>query len=111
MICKGSDLQNAGVTALFSSGYASAGGILVTEDNLRNSAMVFTVRRLVRQTWLNDRDQFLIPNKPIPPEFAGDCLIWMICAAHGPLFARGSACVFDCPRSHESRKPAGRYYT
>ncbi|MCC4298402.1 hypothetical protein [Aurantimonas coralicida] len=78
MICKGSDLQNAGVTALFSSGYASAGGILVTENNLRNSAMVFTVRRLVRQTWLNDRDQFLIPNNPIPPEFAGDCLIWML---------------------------------
>ncbi|WP_439567755.1 hypothetical protein [Sphingopyxis sp.] len=78
MISKGSDLQNADVTVLFSSGYASAGGFLVTEENLSQSAVVFTARRIIRQTWLNDRDQFLIPSEAIPEEMMNDCLIWML---------------------------------
>lgn len=78
MISKGSDLQNADVTVLFSSGYASAGGFLVTEENLWQSAVVFTARRIIRQTWLNDRDQFLIPSEEIPEEMANDCLVWML---------------------------------
>ncbi|GGD31500.1 hypothetical protein [Aureimonas glaciei] len=78
MICNGSDIQHAGDTALFSSGYCSAGGFLVTKTNLRKAAMVFTARRIIRKTWLNDRDQFLIPSQPIPDRFASDSLIWML---------------------------------
>jgi len=78
MISKGSDLQNADVTVLYSSGYASAGGFLVTKGNLTKAAIVFTARRIIRQTWLNDRDQFLTPQEPIPEELANDCLIWML---------------------------------
>lgn len=79
MICKGSDLQNASTqTALLSSGYCSAGGLFVTRDNLWQSAVVFAVRRLIKPTWLNDRDQFLIPTKELTDEFKTDCLIWML---------------------------------
>jgi hypothetical protein len=78
MICKGSDFQNSRTVALMSSGYASAGGILVTENNLREAAIVFTARRLIRQTWLNDRDQFLVPSNSVSDEFANDCLVWML---------------------------------
>ena len=79
MICKGSDMQNAGTqTALLSSGYCSAGGFFVTEKNLWQSAIVFAVRRLIKQTWLNDRDQFLQPSEPLTNEFQTDCLIWML---------------------------------
>lgn len=79
MICKGSDLQNAGTqTALLSSGYCSAGGFFVTEDNLWQSAIIFSVRRLIKPTWLNDRDQFLQPIQPLSDEFKNDCLIWML---------------------------------
>jgi hypothetical protein len=79
MICKGSDLQNAGTqTALLSSGYCSAGGFFVTEENLSQAAIVFSVRRLIKQTWLNDRDQFLQPTAPLSDEFKSDCLIWML---------------------------------
>ena len=78
MICNGSDLQHAGATAIFSSGYNSAGGFLITKDNLPMAAMVFTVRRIIRKTWLNDRDQFLIPTAPVDAEFSNDCLIWML---------------------------------
>jgi len=78
MICKGSDFQNSNSVALFSSGYASAGGILVTENNLRECAIVFTARRLIKQNWLNDRDQFLAPTQDVSDEFANDCLVWML---------------------------------
>lgn len=79
MICKGSDLQNAATqTALLSSGYCSAGGLFVTEGNLWQAAIIFTVRRVIKQTWLNDRDQFLQPTAPLPDEFKSDCLIWML---------------------------------
>jgi hypothetical protein len=48
------------------------------ENNLWQVAIVFTVRRIIKQTWLNDRDQFLKPTGPITTEFKLDCLIWML---------------------------------
>lgn len=76
---KGSDLQNAGSnTALFSSGYCSAGGMLVTEQNVDQVAVVFTVRRIIKHTWVNDRDQLLAPTVTLPGEFVDDCLVWML---------------------------------
>lgn len=79
MICKGNDFQNAGnATALLSSGYNSAGAFFITPDNLWQAAIVFAVRRLIKPTWLNDRDQFLQPSEEITSEFKSDCLIWML---------------------------------
>ena len=78
-MCKGSDLQNSGSnTAIFSSGYCSAGGMLVTRDNIDQVAVCFTARRIIKHTWVNDRDQFLAPNEPLPDEFVSDCLVWML---------------------------------
>ncbi len=77
--CAGNDLQNAGSkTMLFSSGYGSARGFFVNPQNLAETAVVFAVRRLVKQTWLNDRDQFLQPTSPLTDAFKTDCLIWML---------------------------------
>lgn len=78
MICPGGDIQHASLTALLSSGYCSAGGFFVTEDNLSKAAIVFAVRRLIKPTWLNDRDQFLQPSEPLSDEFKTDCLMWML---------------------------------
>lgn len=79
MLSGGNDLQHAGQqTVLFSSGYGSARGFFVTPDNLWKAAIVFTVRRLIKATWLNDRDQFLQPTKELTDEFKNDCLIWML---------------------------------
>ncbi len=79
MICKGSDLQNAATqTALLSSGYCSAGGFFVTDKNLWQSSVIFCVRRLIKGTWLNDRDQFLQPTHSLSDEFKTDCLMWML---------------------------------
>lgn len=79
--CNGNDFQNAGtMTALFSSVHSigHAGGYFVTPENLWQAAVVFTVRRIIPQTWLNDRDQFLQPSQPLSDEFKSDCLVWML---------------------------------
>lgn len=79
LMCKGSDLQNAGGnTALFSSGYCSAGGMLITKHNVDQCCVVFTVRRIIKHTWSNDRDQFFAPSKPLANEFLCDCLVWAL---------------------------------
>jgi hypothetical protein len=77
--CAGNDLQNATAkTMLFSSGYGSARGFFVNGTNLWQAAIVFAVRRLIKPTWLNDRDQFLQPSQPLSDEFKSDCLVWML---------------------------------
>jgi hypothetical protein len=73
-----SDMQNAHLTALLSSGYSSPGAFFINAENLRQAAIIFTVRLLIKQTWLNDRDQFLQPTAPLSEEFKNDCLIWML---------------------------------
>lgn len=78
LISLGSDVQHSMQTALLSSGYCSAGGLLVTRANVDQVAVVFTVRRIVKHTWVNDRDQFTAPSKKLTAEFANDCLIWML---------------------------------
>lgn len=79
MDCAGNDLQHAEQhTVIFSSGYGSAGGFLITDKNLWQAAIVFAARRLIAPTWLNDRDQFLQPTEPLSEEFKTDCLIWML---------------------------------
>lgn len=77
--CAGNDFQNAvAKTFLISSGYSSARGFFVTPENLWQAAIVFSVRLLIKPTWLNDRDQFLQPSQPLSEEFKSDCLVWML---------------------------------
>ncbi|MFZ2854137.1 MAG: hypothetical protein WAZ34_08500 [Rhodocyclaceae bacterium] len=79
MLVNSNMLQNAStLTALFSSGFGSAGAFFVTPENLWQAAIVFSVRRLIKPTWLNDRDQFLQPTSTLTAEFKSDCLVWML---------------------------------
>ena len=86
MLCDSNDVQHAEQeTAVFSSVHSigHAGGFFITPENLLQAVAVFSVRKLIRPTWLNDRDQFLQPTAPLSDEFKIDCLIWT-------LFNRGN---------------------
>lgn len=77
--CPGNDLQQAGkLTCILSSGFASGRGFFITPDNLWKVAIMFSVRLLIKPTWINNRDQFLQPNKELSEEFKNDCLMWML---------------------------------
>jgi hypothetical protein len=79
MLSNSNMLQNASkLTAIFSSGFGSAGAFFITPENLWKVAIVFSVRKLIKPTWLNDRDQFLQPSSTLTEEFKNDCLIWML---------------------------------
>ena len=79
MYCGGNDFQHAEQqTIIFSSVYSGGHGYYITPENLWNIAIIFTVRRLFKPTWLNDRDQFLQPKEELTEEFKADCLIWML---------------------------------
>lgn len=79
MYCNSNDLQNATKqTALTSSVFSTGNGFYITPQNLWQASIIFTVRRLIKQTWVNDRDQFLQANQDLADEFVNDCLIWML---------------------------------
>lgn len=75
------DFQNAQTGTLITSSIytgRNGGGVYLDEQNLWQAAIVFSVRRLIKPTWLNDRDQFLQPSQPLSEEFKNDCLVWML---------------------------------
>lgn len=79
MYCGVNDLQHAEQqTIIFSSQYGGGNGFYINSENLWQSAIIFSVRRLVIPTWLNDRDQFLQPTETLTDEFKNDCLVWML---------------------------------
>lgn len=76
LMCKGNELVNQNSTAIFSAPYASAGALSITKNNFEKSMMIHAVRRIPKQTWINDRDQFYIPISNPSQEFILDCLVW-----------------------------------
>jgi hypothetical protein len=79
MYCGVNDLQHAEQqTVVYSSVYGGGNGFYITPANLWQAAIVFSMRRAIRPTWLNDRDQFLQPTGELTDEFKTDCLIWML---------------------------------
>lgn len=79
MCCAGNDIYNAlSLTFVCSSAIGRGDGFYITPQNLWQAAIVFSVRRLIKPTWLNDRDQFLQPSSELTSEFKHDCLVWML---------------------------------
>lgn len=79
MYCGVNDLQHAEQqTVIYSSVYGGGHGFYLTPENLWQAAVVFAMRRAIRPTWLNDRDQFLQPIEPLSEEFKNDCLLWTL---------------------------------
>ena len=79
MYCGKYDLQlTVYQTVLYSSPYGQGDGFYLNPDNLWQAAVIYAVRRLIKPTWLNDRDQFLQPTEPLTNEFKSDCLLWML---------------------------------
>lgn len=80
LMCAGNDFQHQNNTSLLSGPYVSAGAFSITSDNFEKAMVVHTARRAPQATWLNDRDQFLAPQKPLSEEFVIDCVVWSLFA-------------------------------
>ncbi len=80
LMCKGNDVQNYNNVALLSGPYVSAGALSVTPENFEKAMIVHAVRKNVKKTWLNDRDQFLIPKSKPGVGFIRQCVVWSLFA-------------------------------
>jgi hypothetical protein len=72
----GNDFQHARYVTILSSPNASAGAFTVIKENFEQSMILHAVRKIPKPTWLNDRNQFLIPHTEPDKEFTNDCIIW-----------------------------------
>lgn len=55
-------------------------GTMITDKNLLEIGVYFSVRKVIKKTWLNDRDQFLSPYSDWDKDvsFKSDCLIYLL---------------------------------
>lgn len=75
------DVQHAGQETLITSSIftgGNGGGSYITQDNIWQVAVVFSVRQLIKHTWKNHNDQFIQPTQELTEEFKNDCLVWML---------------------------------
>ena len=58
----------------------AAGQFLINQKNVLYACIYFAVRKCIEANWLNDRDQFLFPNKKWVKdlEFQSDCLAYTL---------------------------------
>jgi hypothetical protein len=78
LMCKGNDVQNYNNVALLSGPYVSAGALSVTPENFDRAMVIHAVRKNVKKTWLNDRDQFLMPVSRPGAAFIRQCVVWSL---------------------------------
>ena len=81
--CKLNDFQNANMVFVGNTKKQlpiGAKGIDITCNNLIPVSIYFAVRKVIPATWINDRDQFLSPNKKweSDTEFQNDCLAYTL---------------------------------
>ncbi|GHT41020.1 hypothetical protein AGMMS49965_10170 [Bacteroidia bacterium] len=80
---KGNDFQNQSMIAIVHPNMdynVEAGQFLINVNNLIEACIYFAVRKCIPAGWLNDRDQFLFPNKnwKKDTEFHNDCLTYTL---------------------------------
>jgi hypothetical protein len=79
---KGNDFQNTNFVFIINdkSQLPHPRGTWITDGNLLEVAIYFSVRHCIEPTWLNDRDQFLYPNDgwESDTEFQNDCLAYTL---------------------------------
>lgn len=82
LACNSNDFQhqNEVVIQINKSNETSTFYKPVTITNLIESCIYFAVRKCIEATWLNDRDQFLLPNEgwKTDKEFQNDCLTFTL---------------------------------
>lgn len=75
------DIQNSGKCCFFlSSPYNGLNGWSILPTNFEASLICFTISQLVIPTWLNDKDEFSVPNTNHENynQFKNDAIVWAL---------------------------------
>ncbi|EOX0011090.1 hypothetical protein ACO21R_000846 [Campylobacter upsaliensis] len=89
MNTRGNDFQNQNYIRITSTNNYNHTNT-ITPNNLIPTSIYLSVRHCIKATWINDRDQFLAPNKKWEKdtEFQNDCLIFMLFHAQNRITAK-----------------------
>ena len=78
----GNDFQQNGIVYILNKKeqMANPRGMWISNQNLIQITIYYSVRKCIEQTWINDRDQFLFPNNGWETdfEFQNDCLAFTL---------------------------------
>ena len=85
-VSNGDDVQHQNSVFLLSAPYANAGAFSVTPEIFEQSMTLYTVKKLPKANWTNNRDMFYIPTNPLNDEFVHDCVVYS-------AFEIGNQCV------------------
>ena len=55
---------NGTLVGLYGSPFAAAHGLPIMENNFNRVIALFAARKLIEQNWLNDNDEYMVPNEP-----------------------------------------------
>jgi hypothetical protein len=95
MSAKGNDFQNTNYVYIVTDKalLPVPRGALVTDKNIIEVSIYFSVRHSIEPTWINDRDQFLYPNDgwKSDAEFQHDCLVFTLFHRQNRISARHGA--------------------
>lgn len=78
----GNDFQQNGIVYILNKKeqMANPRGMWISSQNLIPVSIYFSVRKCLDQTWINDRDQFVVPNNKweADTDFQNDCLCYIL---------------------------------
>ncbi|EOG9531564.1 hypothetical protein ACLLIR_000411 [Campylobacter upsaliensis] len=88
----GSDFQHNNFIRITNPNQHPNRWTFITPNNLIPTSIYLSVRHCIKATWINDRDQFLAPNKKWEKdtEFQNDCLIFMLFHGQNRITAKES---------------------
>ena len=81
MASPGNGLQWSGTgTALFSAGYSNGNGFTLLPSNWRRAVALFGARKLVGENWINQKDEYLVPDTTLPgyEQWVDDCHVYAL---------------------------------
>ncbi|MFA5132703.1 MAG: hypothetical protein WC444_05280 [Candidatus Paceibacterota bacterium] len=80
LLANANEVQHRDFTEILSGPYANSNGWSITPENFEQSMTVFTIRRLTKGRWLNNKDQYNTPDTTHPEyrQFAVDAVIWSL---------------------------------
>lgn len=86
----GSDFQHNNFIRITNPNQHPNRWTFITPNNLIPTSIYLSVRHCIKATWINDRDQFLAPNKKWEKdaEFQNDCLIFMLFHAQNRITSK-----------------------
>lgn len=107
------DVQNSGSGVfLLPSPDVNGYGWSITPGNFHDSMVCFAARKLVKPTWLNDRDEFSVPDTSHPAyaRFALDAVVWSLFHGSNQTSSLGNAVykgvAYDIPNHFFWMTPA-----